>query len=110
MKACWLSMPACWADAYALWGIIAVRLDRDNPNYSRESARTVSYVLDQRIRDGLPGEATAEAQLLKFSVDMMLAADVSKDNVVAENRKLEEELGQREEAIQRLRELTVGRQ
>lgn len=97
------------ADGYALWGIIALRLDRDNPAYNREAARTVSYVLDQRIRDAVEGEATAEVGLLWFSVEVMLAADISKDNVVIENRRLRSELAQREEAIQRLRELTVGR-
>ncbi len=97
------------ADAYALWGIIAVRLDRDNPAYDRESARTVSYVLDQRIHSALGDESIAEARLLWFGAQVMLAADVSKDGVVAENRRLQQELTQREEAIQRLRELTVGR-
>lgn len=97
------------ADAYALWGIIALRLDRENPDYDRENAKTVSYVLDQRIRNAKVDEARAEARLLWFSVQTMLVADVSKDNVVTENLRLRKELAQREEAIQRLRELTVGR-
>lgn len=97
------------ADAYALWGIMALRLDRNNPDYDRDKASTVSYVLNQRIRDALQGEAIAEARLLWFSAEAMLVADVSKDAVVVENRRLQEELAQREEAIQRLRELTVGR-
>lgn len=97
------------ADAYALWGIIALQLDRENPNYDRDKARTVAYVLDQRVRDAAKDEAVAEARLLWFSAQAMLTADVSKDNVVQENRKLRKELAEREEAIQRLRELTVGR-
>lgn len=97
------------ADAYALWGIIALHLDRDNPAYDRDRARTVSYVLNQRASKALKDEAAAEARLLWFSAQTMLVADVSKDNVVSENRNLRKELAEREEAIQRLRELTVGR-
>ena len=96
-------------DAYALWGIIALRLDRDNPDYDRENAQTVAYVLDQRAREALSNEGAAEARLLWFSAQTMLTADVSKDAVVQENRNLRKELAEREEAIQRLRELTVGR-
>lgn len=96
-------------DAYALWGIIALRLDRDNPDYDRETARTVAYVLEQRASDALKSDAAATAQLLWFSAKVMLDADVSKDNVVNENRQLRGELAKREEAIQKLRELTVGR-
>lgn len=96
------------SDAYALWGIIAIRLDRDNPQYSREAAQTAIYVLDQRARQALEGEAANEARLLWFSAKIMIEADVSKDKVVAENRQLKSELGQRDEAIKRLRELTLG--
>lgn len=97
------------ADAYALTGILALRLDRDNPDYSRESATTVSWVLEQRIQSAVEGEAADEARLLWFGAQLMLDADVSKDRVVAENRRLTAELAQRDEALQRLRELTVGR-
>lgn len=96
------------ADAYALWGIVSLRLDRDNPAYSRDAAQTVAYVLDQRAADAVQGEAAEEARLLWYSVKVMLAADISKDKVVDQNRTLRKELEQREEAIQRLRELTVG--
>lgn len=96
------------ADAYALWGIIALRLDRDNPDYSREAAQTAIYVLDQRAKDALKTEAASEARLLWFSAQIMVEADVSKDKVVAENRELEAELAQRDEAIKRMRELTLG--
>ena len=96
------------ADAYALWGIVAIRLDRDNPDYDREAARTAIYVLEQRTQAALQSEAKNEAQLLLFSTKVMIDADVSKDGVVAENRKLREELAQREEAIKRLKELTLG--
>lgn len=97
------------ADAYALSGILALRLDRANPDYSRESAQTVSQVLQQRIEAALQGEAAQEARLLWFAAQIMLEADVSKDKVVADNRYLRSELAQRDEALQRLRELTVGR-
>ncbi|MGB5325689.1 MAG: hypothetical protein WBN40_09740 [Pseudomonadales bacterium] len=97
------------ADAYALWGIIALRLDRDNPGYSRDAAQTVHYVLDQRAAEAVQGEATEEARLLWYSAKVMIDADASKDRVVEENRKLQSELEQRDEAIARLRELTVGR-
>lgn len=97
------------ADAYALSGILALRLDRDNPDYSRESAQTVGQVLQQRIEAALQGEAAQEARLLWFAAQVMLEADVSKDKVVADNRYLRAELAQRDEALQRLRELTVGR-
>ena len=96
------------ADAYALWGIVAMRLDRDNPDYDRDAARTAAYVLQQRADAALAGEAKNEAQLLLFSTKIMIDADVSKDGVVVENRKLREELAQREEAIKRLKELTLG--
>ncbi|MBT8140270.1 MAG: hypothetical protein KJP25_10910 [Gammaproteobacteria bacterium] len=96
------------ADAYALWGIIAVRLDRDNPDYSRDAAQTVAYVLDQRAADAVQGEAAEEARLLWFSAKIMIEADVSKDKVIEQNRQLKKELEQRDEAIARLRELTVG--
>ncbi len=96
------------ADAYALWGIVAMRLDRDNPDYDREAARTAIYVLEQRTEAALQSEARNEAQLLLFSTKIMIDADVSKDGVVAENRTLREELAQREEAIKRLKELTLG--
>jgi len=96
------------ADAYALWGIVSLRLDRDNPGYSRDAAQTVTYVLDQRASQAAEGEAAAEARLLWFAAKIMIEADISKDKVVAENRRLRGELEQRDEAIQRLRELTVG--
>ncbi len=96
-------------DAYALWGMVALRLDRDNPDYSRDAAQTVAYVLDQRVGDAINSEAAAEARLLWFAVKIMIEADADKDKVMVENRKLEGELEQRDEAIQRLRELTVGR-
>lgn len=96
------------SDAYALWGIISLRLDRDNPGYSREAAQTAIYVLDQRTQLALEGEAANEARLLWFSAQIMIEADVSKDKVVAQNRQLKEELAQRDEAIKRLRELTLG--
>ena len=97
------------SDAYALWGIIALRLDRENPAYSREAAQTAIYVLDQRAQQALTGEASNEARLLWFSAELMIAADISKDQVMAENIQLNKELAQREEAIQRLRELTLGK-
>ena len=97
------------SDAYALWGIIALRLDRENPAYSREAAQTAIYVLDQRAQQALTGEASNEARLLWFSAELMIAADVSKDQVMAENIQLNKELAQREDAIQRLRELTLGK-
>ena len=97
------------SDAYALWGIIALRLDRENPAYSREAAQTAIYVLDQRAQQALTGEASNEARLLWFSAELIIAADVSKDQVMAENIQLNKELAQREEAIQRLRELTLGK-
>lgn len=96
------------ADAYALWGIIALRLDRDNPDYSREAAQTAIYVLDQRIKDALDSEAASEARVLWYSTQIMVEADVSKDKVVIENRQLESELLQRDETIARMRELTLG--
>ena len=97
------------SDAYALWGIIALRLDRENPAYNREAAQTAIYVLDQRAQQALTGEASNEARLLWFSAELMIAADVSKDQVMAENIQLNKELAQREDAIQRLRELTLGK-
>ncbi|MGB2271704.1 MAG: hypothetical protein ACPH15_01660 [Pseudomonadales bacterium] len=97
------------SDAYALWGIIALRLDRENPDYNREAAQTAIYVLDQRVQQALTGEAANEARLLWFSTQLMIAADVSKDQVMSENIQLNKELAQREEAIQRLRELTLGK-
>jgi tetratricopeptide (TPR) repeat protein len=97
------------SDAYALWGIIALRLDRENPAYSREAAQTAIYVLDQRVQQALTGEASNEARLLWFSAELMITSDVSKDQVMAENVQLNKELAQREEAIQRLRELTLGK-
>jgi hypothetical protein len=96
-------------DAYALWGMVALRLDRDNPDYSRDAAQTVAYVLDQRAGDAINSETAAEARLLWFAAKIMIEADADKDRVIVENRKLEGELEQRDEAIQRLRELTVGR-
>ena len=90
-------------------GIIALRLDRDNPDYSRESAVTVNFVLEQRLDGAADGDRNAEARLLRYAVKLMLDADVSKDNVVAENRRLASELAERDEALQRLREVTVGR-
>ena len=93
---------------YSNFGIIALRLDRDNPDYSREAAQTAIYVLDQRAKDALKTEAASEARLLWFSAQIMVEADVSKDKVVAENRELEAELAQRDEAIKRMRELTLG--
>lgn len=96
-------------DAYALAGIIALRLDRDNPDYSREAAITANFVLEQRLNGALEGSRGIEARMLKHAVKVMLDADISKDLVVAENRRLASELAERDEALQRLRELTVGR-
>lgn len=123
-------------DAHALWGIIALRLDRDNPGYSRDSAKTAMYVLENRFSDmslrasvddideALFGddhadhvererfakqvEAQQQAKLLWFSAKIMVDADVSKDQVVIENKQLGEELVQREAALKRLKELTLG--
>ena len=86
-----------------------MRLDRENPAYSREAAQTAIYVLDQLVQQALTGEASNEARLLWFSAELMITSDVSKDQVMAENVQLNKELAQREEAIQRLRELTLGK-
>ncbi len=96
-------------DAYALWGLVTLYLDRANPDYSRDKAEDAVYVLEKRIQSALSGDGAAEAEVLWFSAQAMIKADRGKDRVVDENQRLRKELAQRDEAIQRLREVTVGR-
>ncbi len=96
-------------DAYALFGLVAMRLDRNSSTYDRESAGLTMHVLRQRAAGAKGTEASELAQLLMFSARAMVAADIDKDNVIVENRALRSELEQREDALKRLREVTLGR-
>ena len=103
------------SDSFALWGLVNLFLDRDYADYNRDSAKTVLSVLEQKLEDAsqVPVKevrATEEARLLLTAMKVLFDADVSKDKVVAENGRLRRELANREEAISRLRELTVGQQ
>ena len=96
-------------DAYALFGLVSMRLDRNSESYGRETALMTMHVLEQRAEEALNGDAADVARLLLFSARTMIAADIDKDNVAAENRRLREENAQHEEALKRLREVTLGR-
>ena len=98
------------ADAFALWGLINLFLDRDNPDYSREDAENAYDVLVSRVASANSGEPVEELRLIQAAVKALIVADASKDQVVIENASLRRELSNREEAISRLRELTVGQQ
>ena len=95
-------------DAYALLGLIALGLDRDNPAYSRETASNTLHVLHQRIDQTAKTDVANEARLLCLTASLLLKADVNKDQVMLENSQLLDELAQRDEAIKRLRELTLA--
>lgn len=96
------------SDAYALLGLIALGLDRDNPAYSRETASNTLHVFHQRIDQAAMTDAANEARLLRLTASLLLKADVNKDQVMLENSQLLDELAQRDEAIKRLRELTLA--
>ncbi len=103
------------SDSFALWGLITLFLDRDYSEYSRDNAETVLAVLDHKLQkatEPAAGDvrATEEARLLLAAMKVLFDADVAKDGVVAENRRLRSELANRDEAISRLRELTVGQE
>ena len=97
------------SDAYALWGVIILRLDRENPAYDRRAAEAAAHVLQQRLESIPSSGAGGESSLLLSAAQLLLEADIAKDQVVLENRRLREELAQHEEALKRLRELTLGR-
>tara|TARA_S200000501_G_scaffold376702_1_gene432465 strand:+ start:27380 stop:27955 length:576 start_codon:yes stop_codon:yes gene_type:complete len=96
------------SDAYALLGLIAMGLDRDNPAYSRERASNTLHVFHQRIEQAAKTDVANEARLLRLTASLLLKADVNKDQVMLENSQLLDELAQRDEAIKRLRELTLA--
>lgn len=103
------------SDAFALWGMVTLFLDRDYKEYSRDNAKTVMAVMQHKLNKAseVPVKdvrATEEARLLLAAMKVLFDADIAKDNVVAENRRLREELANRDQAISRLRELTVGQQ
>ena len=96
------------SDAYALLGLIALGLDRDNPAYSRETASNTLHVFHQRIDQAAMADVANEARLLRLTASLLVKADVNKDQVMLENSQLLDELAQRDEAIKRLRELTLA--
>lgn len=96
------------SDAYALLGLIALGLDRDNPAYSRETASNTLHVFHQRIDQAAMTDVANEARLLRLTASLLVKADVNKDQVMLENSQLLDELAQRDEAIKRLRELTLA--
>ena len=96
------------SDAYALLGLIALGLDRDNPAYSREKASNTLHVFHQRIDQAAMTDVANEARLLRLTANLLVKADVNKDQVMLENSQLLDELAQRDEAIKRLRELTLA--
>ena len=96
------------SDAYALLGLIALGLDRDNPAYSRETASNTLHVFHQRIDQAAMTDVANEARLLRLIASLLVKADVNKDQVMLENAQLLGELAQRDEAIKRLRELTLA--
>lgn len=95
-------------DAYALLGLITLGLDRDNPAYSRANVNNTLHVFHQRIDQAMMTDAANEAQLLRLTASLFVKADVSKDQLMLKNTQLLDELSQRDEAIKRLRELTLG--
>ena len=96
------------SDAYALLGLIALGLDRDNPSYSRETASNTLHVFHQRIDQAAMTDVANQARLLRLTASLLVKADVNKDQVMLENSQLLDELAQRDEAIKRLRELTLA--
>lgn len=95
-------------DALALWGLVNLAIDRNNPDYSREDAATIQSALSGRLSIAADDPLQQEARLVLASIKTLLIADRGKDTVVEENVLLKKELENREEAIDRLRELTVG--
>ena len=96
------------ANIYALWGIIALKVDRDNPDYDRAIANVSLDVMEERINKIEHYVLAHEARLLKYSAEFMIKADLSKDEVIEENKTLITEIAQRDEAIKRLRDLSLG--
>ena len=96
------------ANIYAIWGVVALKIDRDNPEYDRQSASRYLDIMEERIQNTKQQKTIYEAKLLKFSAELMVQADYSKDTVIDENKVLIAEIAQRDEAIKRLRELSLG--
>ncbi len=96
------------SETYALLGLIALGLDRDNPAYSRATANDTLHVLHQRIENAAMTDAANEARMLSLTASLLITADMNKDQVMLKNGQLLDELAQRDEAIKRLRELTLG--
>jgi len=76
------------SDSFALWGMVNLFLDRGYDDYSRDSAKTVLSVLEQKLefesqRPDKNIKVTEEARLLLNAMQVLFDADVSKDNVVA---------------------------
>ena len=66
------------SDAYALWGIISIRLDRDNPGYSSDGALTAIDVLDQSTQLAIVCHASNESRVVWLSAQIRIKADVRK--------------------------------
>ena len=64
--------------------------------------------MEKRINKIVHNVFAHEARLLKYSAELMIKADLSKDEVIEENKTLIAEIAQRDEAIKRLRDLSLG--
>lgn len=99
------------SDVYALWGMLNLLVDRDNPDYSRDRAQQAYYVIESRVarlKQINDAESSAEADMIMRSAQKLLDADQSKDIVVNQNKRLAAELAKKEEALEKLKALTLG--
>ncbi len=80
----------------------------ESPIFDREAARESYMDLKPRVTDAM--KLHTEVQLMQSSLDSFLDMYVQIDRLKQTNGSLRAELEKREEAIKRLRDLTLGRE
>ena len=80
----------------------------ESPIFDRDAARETYSELQPRITDDM--NLHSEVQLMKLSMDSFLDMYTQVDRLKQTNGSLRVELEKREEAIKRLRDLTLGRE
>ncbi|MCX2981781.1 hypothetical protein EYC98_13020 [Halieaceae bacterium IMCC14734] len=94
------------ADLQAKIAIAYLSIIPDSPIYDSEAARDSYRQLRQQIATHEP--LYGKIQLVQDSLETFLEMDSGIGNLKQENARLREELAKREQAIKRLRDLTLG--
>ncbi|KZX59420.1 hypothetical protein A3709_14075 [Halioglobus sp. HI00S01] len=98
------SRTAGWEAEVAIAFVYALR---ESPLYDADAARK-SY-RDLRKEDWQAMELHPQTQLARQALEGFLKAEQERRELTAQNKQLQEDLVKREEALKRLRELTLGR-